>query len=77
MTEKLTLTIAALRGIAAEEVDRRNDPLWSYLQRYSTIYVDAARVRFLAGRYTSGLALEEALAEIVANLEEEAFGIDL
>jgi hypothetical protein len=74
---KLALTIAALRGITAEDVDRLNDPLWSYLQRFSTIYVDAARVRFLAGRYTSGLALEEAVEEIIAHLEEEAFGIHL
>jgi hypothetical protein len=74
---KLALTIAAVRGIAPADVDRHNDPLWSYLQRFSTIYVDAARVRYLAHRYKNGLALEEALEEIIANLEEEAFGIDL
>jgi len=73
---KLALTIAAVRGIAPADVDRHNDPLWPYLQRFSTIYVDAARVRFLAGRYKCGLALQEALEEIIANLEEEAFGVD-
>jgi len=73
-TGQLILTIAALRGIPPSDVDRVNDPLWLYLQGFSTIYVDAARVRYLAGHYTSGRAVEEAIEEIMANLEEEAFG---
>jgi hypothetical protein len=73
-TGELILTIAALRGIPPSDVDRLNDPLWSYLQGFSTIYVDAARVRYLTGHYTSGLGVEDAVEEIMANLEEEAFG---
>jgi len=74
---KLAVTIADVRGIAPREVDRRSDPLWTYLQGFSAIYVDAARFRFLAGRYTRGLAIEEAMQEIMADLEEEAFGVGL
>jgi hypothetical protein len=70
----LAVTIAAVRGIAPEDVDRSTDPLWPFLGAFSTIYIDAARVRFLAGHYTRGLNIEEALAEIIASLEEESFG---
>jgi hypothetical protein len=74
---RLAATIAAVRGIAPEDVDRKTDPLWRYLGAFSTVYIDAARVRFLAGHHTRGLCIEEALAEIMANLEEESFGTAL
>ncbi len=71
---KLAVTIAAVRGIAPEDIDRDSDPLWPFLGAFSTVYIDAARARFLAGHYTHGLNIEEALAEIMANLEDESFG---